>query len=279
MPPPPTKLAFSGTLCNRYRKFPRTDARQRARRARREGDDRERLTRTSYRRLADQRRVGHGRERKGDEASMKGQRRSILASAAAVLVGVAAIATTAASGGSTAQAAHPCVVATGSGDAAFIRNFNPFQAASQVARDFTAGGIYENLLISTAFGGGNIYNVLAQEAHDEQGRQDAHDCDPAQRQVVGRLATYGRRRRLQPQHRQAEQVRRSHRAHVADDEHRLDQGLGRGIRSRSASRLRTRRSSGRSSRTSGSSPRRSGRRSTSRSSRTRTPSARGRSRR
>jgi peptide/nickel transport system substrate-binding protein len=94
---------------------------------------------------------------------MKGQRRSILASAAAVLVGVAAIAATAASGGSTAQAAHPCVVATGSGDAAFIRNFNPFQAASQVARDFTAGAIYENLVISTAFGGGNIYNVLAKK--------------------------------------------------------------------------------------------------------------------
>ena len=94
---------------------------------------------------------------------MKGLRRSILASVAVVLVGVAAIATTGASGGSTAQTAHPCVVATGSGDAAFIRNFNPFQAASQVARDFTAGAIYENLVISTAFGGGNIYNVLAKK--------------------------------------------------------------------------------------------------------------------
>ena len=92
---------------------------------------------------------------------MKGSRRSILASAVAVLAGVAAVATTVASGGSTAQTAHPCVVATGSGDAAFIRNFNPFQAAAQVSRDFTAGGIYENLVISTAFGGGHIYNVLA----------------------------------------------------------------------------------------------------------------------
>jgi peptide/nickel transport system substrate-binding protein len=94
---------------------------------------------------------------------MKGQRRSIVALAAAFCVGLAAIAVTGASGRSTAQTAHPCVVATGSGDAAFIRNFNPFQAASQVARDFTAGAIYENLVITTAFGGGNVYNVLAKK--------------------------------------------------------------------------------------------------------------------
>src|SRR5262245_16516095 len=94
---------------------------------------------------------------------MKGQRRSIVGLAAAFCVGVAAIVATGASGGSTAQTAHSCVVATGSGDAAFIRNFNPFQAAAQVSRDFTAGGIYENLVISTAFGGGNIYNVLAKK--------------------------------------------------------------------------------------------------------------------
>src|SRR5262245_8945865 len=94
---------------------------------------------------------------------MKGQRRSIVVLAAAFCVGLAAIAVTGASGRSTAQTAHPCVVATGSGDAAFIRNFNPFQAASQVARDFTAGAIYENLVISTAFGGGRVYNVLAKK--------------------------------------------------------------------------------------------------------------------
>jgi peptide/nickel transport system substrate-binding protein len=58
-------------------------------------------------------------------------------------------------------ASHKCVVATGSGDAAFTRNFNPFQTNAQVSRDFTGGGIYENLVISTAFGGGHIYNVLA----------------------------------------------------------------------------------------------------------------------
>ena len=56
-------------------------------------------------------------------------------------------------------AAHACVVATGSGDEAFVRNFNPFNGGSM--RDFTQGGIYENLVISTAFGGGRVYNILA----------------------------------------------------------------------------------------------------------------------
>ena len=58
-----------------------------------------------------------------------------------------------------AAAAHKCVVATGSGDEAFVRNFNPFNGGSM--RDFTQGGIYENLVISTAFGGGRIYKILA----------------------------------------------------------------------------------------------------------------------
>jgi len=61
----------------------------------------------------------------------------------------------------TVAAAHKCVVATGSGDEAFVRNFNPFNGGSM--RDFTQGGIYENLVISTAFGGGRVYNVLAKK--------------------------------------------------------------------------------------------------------------------
>ena len=48
----------------------------------------------------------------------------------------------------------------GIGDQAFARNFNPFNLGAQ--RDFTWGGIYENLLISTAVGGGRQYNVLGQ---------------------------------------------------------------------------------------------------------------------
>jgi peptide/nickel transport system substrate-binding protein len=77
-----------------------------------------------------------------------------------VVVVTAAIAGYAASAnGARAASSHRCVVATGSGDAAFVRNFNPFNTGA--SRDFTWGGIYENLLISTAFGGGNQYNLLA----------------------------------------------------------------------------------------------------------------------
>jgi peptide/nickel transport system substrate-binding protein len=66
-----------------------------------------------------------------------------------------------------AAAGHKCVVATGSGDQAFTRNFNPFNGGSM--RDFTQGGIYETLVISTAFGGGHIYNVLAKKVAFSRG--------------------------------------------------------------------------------------------------------------
>jgi peptide/nickel transport system substrate-binding protein len=64
-------------------------------------------------------------------------------------------------------AGHKCVIATGSGDQAFTRNFNPFNTGSM--RDFTQGGIYETLVISTAFGGGHIYNVLAKKVAFSRG--------------------------------------------------------------------------------------------------------------
>jgi peptide/nickel transport system substrate-binding protein len=72
-------------------------------------------------------------------------------------------------GASAPTAGHACVVATGSGDQAFVRNFNPFNGGSM--RDFTQGAIYETLVISTAFGGGNIYPVLAKNvAYSENGK-------------------------------------------------------------------------------------------------------------
>ena len=64
---------------------------------------------------------------------------------------------------------HKCPIATGSGDAAFVKNFNPFNNGA--SRDFTWGGIYENLLVTTAFGGGNSYNVLAKSlAYSKDGK-------------------------------------------------------------------------------------------------------------
>jgi peptide/nickel transport system substrate-binding protein len=81
-----------------------------------------------------------------------------------VAVGVvlaAAVAASAIAATSTLSArSHPCVVAAGSGDQAFARNFNPYNLGAQ--RDFTWGGVYENLLISTAVGGGRQYNLLGE---------------------------------------------------------------------------------------------------------------------
>jgi peptide/nickel transport system substrate-binding protein len=77
------------------------------------------------------------------------------------LVLAAAVAASAIAATSTLSArSHPCVVAAGSGDQAFARNFNPYNLGAQ--RDFTWGGVYENLLISTAVGGGRQYNLLGE---------------------------------------------------------------------------------------------------------------------
>ena len=85
---------------------------------------------------------------------------SFFVAVAALLVTAVVTATAVAATSSRRRGTHPCVVAAGSGDQAFTRNFNPFNLGTQ--RDFTWGGIYENLLISTAVGGGRQYNVLGQ---------------------------------------------------------------------------------------------------------------------
>ena len=70
---------------------------------------------------------------------------SLLVLGGALIVAAVATAAFAASGGhSRTAAAHKCPIATGSGDAAFVKNFNPFNNGT--SRDFTWGGIYENLL-------------------------------------------------------------------------------------------------------------------------------------
>ena len=85
-------------------------------------------------------------------------RKRTLFAVAAVLVTAVVSATAVAATAKSNASGHPCVVAAGSGDQAFTRNFNPFNLGT--SRDFTWGGIYENLLISTAFGGGHQYNLL-----------------------------------------------------------------------------------------------------------------------
>ena len=61
----------------------------------------------------------------------------------------------------TAASGHPCLVMTGSGDTAFVRNFNPFTSTSTPAGAVVKGAIYEPLMITTAAGGGHQYPWLA----------------------------------------------------------------------------------------------------------------------
>ncbi|MGZ4415094.1 MAG: ABC transporter substrate-binding protein [Gaiellaceae bacterium] len=60
---------------------------------------------------------------------------------------------------STATAGHQCIVATGSGDTTFTRDFNPYDAGGR--RVFTLGAIYEPLVVITPAGGGHTYMWLA----------------------------------------------------------------------------------------------------------------------
>ena len=102
-----------------------------------------------------------------------------------------------------------CPIATGSGDAAFVKNFNPFNVGA--SRDFTWGGIYENLIITTAFGGGNSYNVLAKSvAFTKDGKTLNITIVPNAKWSNGKPVTAAGRG-VQPHDRQAGQGRRPHR--------------------------------------------------------------------
>ena len=78
----------------------------------------------------------------------------------AVLIVQAAPAAPTAFTGTTA-AAHKCLVATGSGDPAFVRNFNPYVQGIP-SSSFVRGGMYEPLVITTPAGGGKEYKWLAE---------------------------------------------------------------------------------------------------------------------
>jgi peptide/nickel transport system substrate-binding protein len=85
-----------------------------------------------------------------------------LVSLGVAVLATAATALAATSGGAKdAAAAHKCLVATGSGDPAFVRNFNPY-VQGLPSSSFVRGGIYEPLLITTPAGGGKEYKWLAQ---------------------------------------------------------------------------------------------------------------------
>src|SRR4029077_13953683 len=60
-----------------------------------------------------------------------------------------------------AAAGHSCLVMTGSGDPAVVKNFNPFTAVTLPSGAFVKGAYYEPLIITTPAGGGHTYPWLA----------------------------------------------------------------------------------------------------------------------
>ena len=79
------------------------------------------------------------------------------------LIAVAALLASASAPKATAgaKAGHNCLVMTGSGDQAFVKNFNPYTATSLPSGGFVRGAFYEPLIISTVAGGGHQYPWLA----------------------------------------------------------------------------------------------------------------------
>jgi peptide/nickel transport system substrate-binding protein len=71
-----------------------------------------------------------------------------IAVACAALATVLTAATPAAVNSSGASAAHPCLVMTGAGDPAFIKNFNPYTATGQPSGAFVQGAFFEPLIIT-----------------------------------------------------------------------------------------------------------------------------------
>jgi peptide/nickel transport system substrate-binding protein len=67
---------------------------------------------------------------------------------AATLATILAAATPAAVDRSAGASAHKCLVMTGSGDPAFVRNFNPYTATGLPSGSFVQGALYEPLLIT-----------------------------------------------------------------------------------------------------------------------------------
>ena len=92
-------------------------------------------------------------------------RRSLLA-LAALAAALATVFTTASpaavDSAGAVTAGHKCLVMTGSGDPAFVKDFNPYTATSLPSGAFVRGAFYEPLIIATVAGGGHLYPWLAQ---------------------------------------------------------------------------------------------------------------------
>ena len=84
--------------------------------------------------------------------------RSLVAATAALLLilaaAAAAPAVTAKTGSSAAG--HPCLVMTGSGDPAFVKNFNPYAGGGLPSNAFAQGAFYEPLIVTPSGGSKTI---------------------------------------------------------------------------------------------------------------------------
>jgi peptide/nickel transport system substrate-binding protein len=85
----------------------------------------------------------------------------ILTALVVAAIAFAASSSTPSAVGNTA-ASHKCLVLAGSGDPAFVRNFNPFVSGSTPSGAIVRGAFYEPLVITTPAGGGHQYPWLAQ---------------------------------------------------------------------------------------------------------------------
>jgi peptide/nickel transport system substrate-binding protein len=74
-----------------------------------------------------------------------------VAAGIAVLI-VATVGAAAPSHVSKAAAGHKCLVMTGSGDLAFVRNFNPYTSTGIPSGQFVKGSVYEGLIVTPAGG-------------------------------------------------------------------------------------------------------------------------------
>ena len=92
-----------------------------------------------------------GEKGKADVTSPRSVRRlGLLAAAIGTATAVVALAASSLAPAAPLKSAagHKCLVMTGAGDPAFVRNFNPFTATGLPSGQFTKGAFYEGLIIS-----------------------------------------------------------------------------------------------------------------------------------
>ncbi len=69
-----------------------------------------------------------------------------------VILGGAAAAPAVTAGSGSTNAGHPCLVMTGAGDPAFVKNFNPYAGGGLPSNAFAQGAMYEPLIATSAGG-------------------------------------------------------------------------------------------------------------------------------